>query len=98
MRERAIFFEALDLEAPAERAAFLDKACAGDMDLRQRIEALLHSHAGAGDFLAVPAAQQLAAGAPARDAGATDKEAQTPRPERALPHDFLAPPQRSGSL
>ena len=73
MSERAIFFEALDLDDPAERTAFLDRACAGDTVLRQRIEALLRSHASAGDFLATPAAQQLAAGAdmPARDAGST---------------------------
>src|SRR5262249_1089165 len=63
MNERAIFFEALDLAGPAERAAFLDRACAGDAALRQRVEALLLCHANAGDFLARPAPQQLAAGA-----------------------------------
>ena len=55
MSERAIFFDALDLDDPAERSAFLDRACAGDTALRQRIEALLRYHASAGDFLAMPA-------------------------------------------
>ena len=100
MSERAIFCEALDLDDPAERAAFLDKACAGDTALRQRIEALLRYHASAGDFLAMPAAQQLAAGAdtPARDAGATGNQTPPRPPDVALPPDFLAPPHRSGSL
>jgi WD40 repeat protein/serine/threonine protein kinase len=88
MSEREIFFQALDLEGPAERAAYLDGACAGDAAMRQRIEALLQSHAKAGDFLDTPAAQQLAA------KGDTPAE----RPGAGVPLDFLAPPSRAGSL
>jgi serine/threonine protein kinase/Flp pilus assembly protein TadD len=44
MREETIFIEALDKEDPAERAAFLDQACAGDPALRERIEKLLLRH------------------------------------------------------
>jgi hypothetical protein len=62
MGERAIFFEAMEKDDPAERAAFLKEACAGNPDLRRRIEALLRSHVTAGDFLDMPAAEQLAAG------------------------------------
>jgi serine/threonine-protein kinase len=61
MNERAIFFEALDLDDPTQRAAFLDQACAGDGVLRQRLEALLRCHQSAGDFLDRPAPEQLAA-------------------------------------
>src|SRR5262249_42278463 len=100
MSERAIFFEALDLDDPFEPAAFLEAACAGDAALRQRIEALLRCHASAGDFLAMPAAQQLAAGADTRlrDAASTGKETPPRPPDGALPPDLLAPPHRSGSL
>jgi len=40
---RDIFLGALDA-APAERAAFLDEACAGDATLRRQVEALLRVH------------------------------------------------------
>jgi serine/threonine protein kinase len=42
--ERSIFESALDRSTPAERAAFLDQACAGDPQLRQEVEALLAAH------------------------------------------------------
>src|SRR6266550_1123045 len=45
-----IFAEALDLPL-SERAAHLDRACAGDQKLRQRVEGLLLTHDQAGDFL-----------------------------------------------
>src|SRR5205823_399495 len=34
-----------------DRAAYLDAACAGDADLRRRVEALFAAHAAAGNFL-----------------------------------------------
>jgi serine/threonine protein kinase len=55
MQEQSIFIEALDKDDPAERAAFLDRVCAGDPALRQRIERLLHRHQQADNFLASPA-------------------------------------------
>jgi serine/threonine-protein kinase len=48
---KTIFGEALPLSAPAERAAYLDRACAGDLVLRQEVESLLIAYAQAGDFL-----------------------------------------------
>src|SRR5664280_2866359 len=39
-----------------ERAAYLDKACAGDAVLRQRVEALLRAHEQAENFLDAPPA------------------------------------------
>jgi eukaryotic-like serine/threonine-protein kinase len=51
MQEQSIFIEALEKEDPAERAAFLDEACADDPALRQRIEKLLERHQQAGAFL-----------------------------------------------
>jgi hypothetical protein len=55
MTERSIFLEALDIPDPTERAAFLERACAGNPDLRQKVEALLAAHTEAGGFLEAPA-------------------------------------------
>jgi hypothetical protein len=41
-----IFVEATELDSPEERAAYLDEACKGDPDVRQRVEALLAAHDG----------------------------------------------------
>jgi serine/threonine protein kinase len=41
---KAIFLEAVEWHAPDEWAAFLDRACAGQPDLRGRVEALLAAH------------------------------------------------------
>src|SRR5262245_4762649 len=66
MPEREILFAALDRDDPAERATYLDQACASDAALRQRVEALLRSHETAGHFMEVPVLEQLAG-----DAGRT---------------------------
>src|SRR5437762_5684624 len=56
MQEQTLFIEALDKQDPAERAAFLDRVCAGDPALRQRLERLLQRHQQADSFLESPAA------------------------------------------
>src|SRR5215467_4769970 len=61
MSERTIFLTALEKRDPAERASYLGNACAGDLILRQRVEALLRSHDDAGSFLEAPIGEQLAA-------------------------------------
>src|SRR5438270_4943112 len=60
MNERSIFLEALDKDDATQRSAFLDTACAGDDALRQRLEALLKSHAEAGSFLGKLAPERVA--------------------------------------
>src|SRR5262245_59627622 len=60
MNERAVFTEALDRATPEERAAFLERACAGNPALRAQVEALLRTHDRAGDFLGKLAPQRLA--------------------------------------
>ena len=52
-----IFFTALEKCTPAERAAYLDEACAGDNDLRRQVEKMLTAQARAGSFLEVPAGE-----------------------------------------
>lgn len=49
-REVAIFNQALKVPIP-ERAAFLERVCAGDESLRQKMEALLKAHDRVGNFL-----------------------------------------------
>jgi hypothetical protein len=58
---KALFLAALEKATPAERAAYLDEACAGDARLRQRVEALLEAHDRPDPLLDRPAAQRLAA-------------------------------------
>jgi serine/threonine protein kinase len=54
MRERSIFAAASDIADPAERARFLDQACADNAALRQHIEELLGEQNRLGDFLDRP--------------------------------------------
>src|SRR5580658_7171598 len=49
-RDVVIFTEAVQLPAD-ERAAYLASACGGGAELRQKVEALLHTHDHVGDFL-----------------------------------------------
>jgi eukaryotic-like serine/threonine-protein kinase len=51
-----IFDAALDL-APNERSAYLARACADDVELRQRVERLLEAHDRPGSFLESPAVE-----------------------------------------
>ena len=55
----AIFFAALEKDE-SQRAAYLDEACAGDPDLRRRVERLLAAHPRVGSFLEQPAVAQAA--------------------------------------
>src|ERR1700730_2303917 len=43
-RAESLFLAASDLADPAERAAFLDRECGGDAELRGRVEALLRAN------------------------------------------------------
>jgi serine/threonine protein kinase len=55
VNESQIFADALKLATPAERAAYLDEACAGNPQLRADVEALLRAHAYDPGFLEQPA-------------------------------------------
>jgi serine/threonine protein kinase len=43
-RVKSLFLAAADLTDPAERAAFLERECSADGELRARVETLLHAH------------------------------------------------------
>jgi hypothetical protein len=47
-RVKTLFLEASDLPSPEERAAYLDRECGGEPDLRARVETLLAADDGAG--------------------------------------------------
>jgi hypothetical protein len=54
MNERSIFDAALDIADPAQRAAYLDNACADQAELRRRIDELLAAQENPGSFMARP--------------------------------------------
>jgi serine/threonine protein kinase len=54
-----VYGSALELE-PHDREAFLDKACAGDDDLRSEVESLLASNQNAKDFISGSALETIA--------------------------------------
>jgi len=60
MQEQSIFTEAIEKEDPVERAAFLDRVCASDPALRQRIDRLLLRHQQSDNFLESPNAVLIA--------------------------------------
>jgi eukaryotic-like serine/threonine-protein kinase len=69
MTEPDLFTNALQMEDPAKRAAYLAEACGHDTELRARIERLLELHQGAGGFLQQPAVPvDLTVGAPPDEA------------------------------
>jgi len=55
-KAKALFDQAVELTSPAERAAYLDRACGGDAELRGRVEELLRAYVDAGSFLERPPA------------------------------------------
>ena len=72
-----LFFAALQLASPVDRAAYLDRACGGDAALRDRVLGMLAAHPKVGDFLEppgptvtdAPAGSGTTAHAPAAGAG-----------------------------
>src|SRR5262249_28106279 len=57
-----VFLAALDLPDAAARAAYLDETCGQDSEFRRQVDALLTAHFKSGEFLDVPAAEQVRAG------------------------------------
>src|SRR5215469_6994200 len=45
-KAKSIFLAAVESHPPEEWPAYLNEACAGDQDLRVRVEGLLRAHAG----------------------------------------------------
>ena len=61
-RTESIFWAALAMPTPQERAHYLDETCAGDQELRAQIEELLAAYPKVERFLEAPAADRLLLG------------------------------------
>ncbi|HEY1067323.1 MAG TPA: serine/threonine-protein kinase [Pirellulales bacterium] len=96
MDDEAIFFAALERVKGPERAAYLDDACAGDLEQRRRIAELLAAHASSGilDEPAVGPRTGWAINATSETAGQPVRPAVLDEAIRQR----LQPPQRSDSL
>jgi serine/threonine protein kinase len=88
-----IFLAAIEIEDLQKRAAYVAQACGGDQELLRKAHALLTAHERSGDFLDIPALQQIADGKPRERKAA---EHQSLRDEIDL--SFLKPSSRPGSL
>ncbi|HEX3151694.1 MAG TPA: serine/threonine-protein kinase [Gemmataceae bacterium] len=95
MTDRDLFIAALEHSDPAERAAWLDEACAGDAECRRRVDVLLHAHEEASRFLASPAVL------PSESADAT-RTARSRVPDQAATEAdvraLLSPSEKPGHL
>src|SRR5262249_36844571 len=60
MTERSLFLAVLEIDDPAGRPAYPDRACAGDPALRAQVEQLLKAHQEPGPFMERPAAALVA--------------------------------------
>src|SRR5262245_42370373 len=90
---RELFSKALECQTTEERAAFLDRACQGDAELRAQLEELLQAHREAGNFLQEPSAP----GAGQAPPGATKADG-SGQVDDGADLDFLAPADKPGSL
>jgi hypothetical protein len=97
MTERSVFLAALEYDDPAERAAYLDRACAGEPALRAQVEHLLAAHERSGHFMDRPAPERLAgdlAAGPAVD----DTRTAPAAADEGEGIGFLDPSERPGSI
>src|SRR5262249_56238553 len=56
----SVFAQAIEIESPEERAAFLEKICASDPELRREVGKLVRDYYRAGGFLERPAVHIVA--------------------------------------
>lgn len=90
MREKKLFFEAIDIADPARRASFLRQACQGNSELRRRIDALLAAADSIGNFLEPALSSEAASAEKGGSAQKTNVRANPASPSVSL--DFLEPP------
>jgi len=94
MNELDLFTEVLSRTDPAQRAAYLDQACAGNPELRRRLEELLAGHARGGSPLDRPPLSQGGIGATVDLPNATGEH----RPEAAPETLAHADPDATSAL
>ena len=97
-----IFWDAAQLASAAERNAYLDSACGGDVVLRRRVEQLLQARPQAENFLesvaprSVATVQELVCERPGTVIGAYKLREPSVRQAWTLPPDRRDPLQRHG--
>ncbi len=89
LTDESLVLQALELESPEEQAAFLDRACGDNAELRSSVEELFRHHRAASGFLESPPTEVVAAA-----------DAITPHnQDHSLPPlHFLEPAAAAGSL
>jgi formylglycine-generating enzyme required for sulfatase activity len=105
MSERDIFTAAREMLEPAVRSAYLDRACAGDLPLRDRVEALLRAHEQPDSLLDHPAGPELGPTGDFPTSGSGLDAQETPsatvvvaKSDDEVPLGFLEPATRPDSL
>jgi serine/threonine protein kinase/Tfp pilus assembly protein PilF len=74
----SIFCSAIEIESAEERAAYVDRVCGDDRELRGRVEKLLAAHFRAGNFLEQPAVEAGVTGPRGQSAAADLPGAEIP--------------------
>ncbi|HRK13290.1 MAG TPA: serine/threonine-protein kinase [Prosthecobacter sp.] len=92
-REKEIFMAALDVDDPSAQAAYLDSACAGDAELRARVERLLGLEADSRSFLQPPSVMRKGVEALEEP----DFDATIQLAPAALPRQIVPPPVSASS-
>lgn len=59
MNEQSIFIAALEIDDVNERAVFIEQACGDNQEIRSRVNALLEEYERSGEFLRIPAVEQM---------------------------------------
>ncbi len=70
---RSIFGRVLEIESPAERAAYLNEACGDNADLRSEVDSLLEAIDQAGNFMKQPVAPAIEAGTTSDEPSITER-------------------------
>ena len=98
MNERDIFFSALEIADPIQRAEFLAQACGGSAELRAKVEQLLESHAISSQFLETPAAEESSVAQTLLSDGSHDEVDSERASAEAEFQKYLQPATRPGWL
>lgn len=93
MRERSIFWEAIQKQDKRQRTAYLEETCGENSELRQRVEQLIQAHESAGRFLEKPAAKLEPTLAERLFDTAEDDD-----DPRSVSLDFLSPSDKAGCI
>ncbi len=97
MNEQSIFLAALEITNATQRSDYLDQACAGDTLLRSQVESLIAAHERSGQFLDVPALEQLEGALQGRGRQG-ETSAEQPAGAEDIDLSFLQPSTAAGSL